>query len=286
MAEPGEALDTGSSSQRYAVLPTVLSQDTLNLTTEIHAALDAEAWWFVVEAESDDKTRLFKAACLRHAAQLLTELDVADNSQLEFSARMVARTLFETLTLCLYLHFFDETGYGLVVSNFRSHVKETRDALKKVNEEITRDADGVGDPREKTTDVKVLDDLLKKLGDNNEKLGMKKMAQGITAQARMTGAFRTNFAQEYSYYRIQSITGPHTNYRVLRGYVGTTSDTEGARAPTYKTSQDQSPTPGNRVNCLRLAATVSEMVLKACGISAPAAHEIVQRYNKSAGFSD
>lgn len=218
---------------------------------------------------------------MRHSARLLEELDAAHNGDLVFAARLVARTLYEALTLTVYLKFRPLTGYDLVKSNFRARVNEAILAVKSLNTEIASDEELQGAshvPMEISTSS--LEVLLKRLGTSNSKLTYEMMVREVTI-ADVHGFFGENLRRLHLIYRAASMFAPHTNYWILKGY--TFSETGGTIVPTLRNFGGHDILSGDRLGTIHMTACVAILVLEDSGHRMKDAHEIVDFYGPFVG---
>ena len=271
-----------TDSQSPRILPKQqLSIDALRLSGSIDSRLGDPDWSFTGEHETAQPGRLLLAACMRHTARLLSELDGADKADFTFAARMVARTLYESLILAAYLAYFPDTGYNLVKSNFRAHVGETIVAVKKLNESIASDAEANGEKRiPPPVTTASLEGLMKDLGTSSSKLPIELMVREISA-ADTQGFFRDNLRRLHLIYRAASLFAPHTNYWVLKGYFY--ADTQGALAPTPHSFEGNDTLHGDRLFTMHMTACVAILVLQTEDHPMRDAHDIVDSYQSLVG---
>ena len=259
-----------------------LSFDSLRLARSIDARLDQSDWLFSGEWETKQPGRLLLAASLRHAVRLLLELDIADIAGLTFATRMVARTLYETLTLTVYLAFFSDRGYDLVRSNFRAHVKDAISAVDKLNEMTAADANAESWKRvPPPVSTKSLEQLLDGLGASNTKLPLDTMIREISSADVAQGFFRENLRRLHLIWRATSMFAPHTNYWVLKGYFSV--ETGDVVVPTLREFSGHDTSRIDRVFSMHMTACVAVAVLQSDTEPMKVAHEIVEKYKRFVG---
>lgn len=261
-----------------------LSFDAQSLIQSIDARLDSSEWQFAGERETSEQGKLLLAAAMRHSARLLQELDAADTNELTFAARLLARTLYETLTLTTYLSFFEQTGYDQVRSNYKAHVNETIAAVKRVNDQIAADAQQSG--REDVSPpvpTASLESLLSNLGESNAKLEFGEMVRRIS-EADSQGYFRENLRRVRLIYSATSLFAPHTNYWVLKGYFY--AETKGALTPTLRMFSGNVTSSGDRLFTMHMTACVAVLVLQDVGHPMEEAHRIIDKYEPMVGSTD
>ena len=258
-----------------------LSSDTERLVRLIDARLDEEDWTFQGESETDSPGGLFLASSMRHSARLLSEVDAAHGANLTFAARMAVRTLYETLTLVVYLRFYPDAGYELVKSNFRARVNEAILAVEKLNEEIKSDAETRGEEHvPPNVSTKSLETLRSKLGTSKSKLPLEAMVRQIKI-ADTHGFFGENMRRPHLVYRAVSMFAPHTNYWVLKGY--TYGETGGSSVPTLSHFGGHDSLRADRLGTLHITACVAILVLENTERRMTDAHEIVDFYGPFVG---
>lgn len=258
-----------------------LSLDTSRLTESIDARLNQPDWFFLGEAESEELGRLLLAACLRHVARLLDELDAVDVAGLTFARRLIARTIFETLTLAVYLQFFPERSYDLVRSAFRSQVGEAIHAVEKLNDEIAADArENNSEHVSPAISTASLLKLLDGLGTSSSKLPTGRMIREI-ANNDVQGFFRENLRRLHLIWKTASMFAPHTNYWVLRGYFY--RETENVLSPTPQFFSGHDTRDMDRFFSMHMSACVAIAALQSDDEPMLAAHEIVEKYQHLVG---
>jgi hypothetical protein len=260
-----------------------LHLDASKLVAEIDARLNSSDWQFAGEKESETKGRLLLAAAMRHCARLLSELDAADSTNLLFATRLIARTLYDSLSLTVYLSFFEDVGYEQARSHFKAHVNEVIGSVRRINARISADAlkaEQKWVPPLVSTDS--LEKLSKSLGTSRSKLDFGEMVRRIS-EADGQGFFRENLQRIRLIYGAASLFAPHTNYWVLKGYFY--SETHGELVPTLEVFSGNDTSRGDRLFTMHLSACVAVLVLQTDSHPMEEAHRIINKYEAFVGTS-
>lgn len=260
-----------------------LHADAVQLAAEIDERLSSSDWQFAGEKETEEKGRLLLAAAMRHTARLLIELDAADEGNLIFATRLISRTIYDALTLAIYLWFFEEVGYEQIRSHFKAHVNEVKSSVARLNTRIAADAALSGhDWMPPLVSTESLTKLLKNLGSSSAKLDFGEMVRRIS-EADEQGFFRENLQRVRLIYGAASLFAPHTNYWILKGYFY--AETEGELVPTLENFSGNDTSRGDRLFTMHLTACVAISALQTDSQPMDTAHRIVDKYQKFVGTS-
>jgi hypothetical protein len=235
-----------------------MSEDTKHLVSEINGVLKGDKWLFHIDPDPDRDHRIYIATAFRHLEQLLHELDAADAARLEFASRLIARSLFETSILTLYMHFRGVESYQEVRSDFSLRVTTIRNALLNANGRLASDPD-VGSGHQVRT-VGVLNDILKEMRSSPKELKVADMVEFCIESGRSEKLFATEFVQIYNFYRVLSMLAPHTNVRILDEYLPNRGSS--LPAATLAKPSDSSPVSMARAFALHLVSFLAVVVLE------------------------
>ena len=179
----------------------------------------------------------------------------------------------EASTLALYLYFVGPSAEANLKAAYRYEVGQVMKLMSQVNDELASDQSG--DPRDVPIDLTLLVEILNELGEESSRLSFQAMAKTINEEARRLDLFKTSVKQVYTLYRLQSLTAPHINLRVLDGYLEAQS---GTRVSTVRGTLDASPTPANRIYCLHFAAFSTLTTLASASVQMPHALSVKVKY--------
>jgi hypothetical protein len=235
-----------------------MSEDTKHLVSEINAALRSDKWLVHKMPDSANDHRVYIATAFRHLEQLLRELDGADAARLEFASRLVARSLFETSILTLYMHFRGAEAYEEIRSDYALRVTTVRNALLNANGRLASDPD-VGSGHQVRT-VGTLNQILKEMKSSPKELKVSDMVEYCIKSGRSQKLFATEFVQIYNFYRVLSMLAPHTNVRILDEYLPNPGTA--LPASTLTKPNDSSPVQMARAFALHLTSFLAVVVLE------------------------
>ena len=286
-----------------------VTEKLAELTLEVGAAFSSDR--FAVLRRKRTVAHMYAAAALAHCCELarvVTELHARGD---ELAARMVARGVFESWAVGLYLHHGGFEAAEALWGDFHHEVKTQADEASRHDEALLHRRAQVAAANERTErdnaakrhwnaahpdkpqkrpnellpeppGVLIEYDWAERMrlfeGSEPRKLPLKTMIDKLRVFTRDAGEEETFDAAYVIMFRGLSTVGAHTNIRVLDWYL---DDCDG-RATFVRARQKPEPPSsleeGDLLSVLLLVAHLSQRVLEARGCPHRAADEVMERY--------
>jgi hypothetical protein len=254
-----------------------MRRDTQILVTEAARKLESRTWTFPPTSRDQLSTRHYVAASIRHISWLLVELDRADSIDLNYSLRLLSRTLFDAFILGLYAFLKGEPAAPELRANYAKYIQLVYEALKRENASLLRDSEAVEGDRVSDAAMHYLKQTLDGLGKGRKDLDISKMATYCSKELRARGITNSRIEQIHNFYRFQSLLGPHTNIRVLSEYVP--EDCAEHEWQTIRSPRDRSHGNVSRAYCILLQSVFSIVVFNEEPEHLEGTRAIYARYN-------
>lgn len=280
-----------------------------DITKEVGEAFASDR--FAVLLQERTVAQMYSAAALAHCCHLGRVVADLHAKNDELAARMVARSVFESWAVGLYLHYGGYEAAKALLGDFHYQVKTQReqadrhdDALRREraavaakNAKIERDNAGkfawnddhpnetpkeLQEPLPDPPGVFIDYDWSERVhlfeGSTRQKLPLKTIVDKLRVFTRDAGDEQT-FEAAYVYmFRGLSTVGAHTNIPVLDWYL----DDGNGHAIFVRALQEARPPSSldhaNLLSTLLLVAGLSQRVLDARGCSHPLADEVMHRF--------
>lgn len=268
---------------------------------------------FAVLRRERTVAQMYAAAALAHCCHLAGVVVDLHARGDELAARMIARGVFESWTVGLFLHYGGYEAANALWGDFHHEVKTQAEQAELHDSELRRKRKAVAEANAKIERNNVgkrawneahpgetpkrLEELLPDVPgvlieydwsermhlfaeSTPQKLPLKTMIDKLRVLTREAGDEQTFDAAYVYMFRGLSTVGAHTNLRVLDWYL---DDADG-RATFVRARQDARPPSSlqdaNLLSVLLLVAHLSQLVLESRGCSHAAADQVMDRFNE------